>query len=459
MRNTHQSIKILLLFLLVFGVYACEKDYLYKTPPPPTSDQTATLEAVQVNPAPSSLNSAFWKTADYLKVNALNVSTNLVYSDGLLNMTGTFDGLTSFSRGGSPGLTLKAAYDKDNLYILAEWTDSILHLSNSSWLYNGPGDTKKSGESALGWTSQRNSDRIAFAFEINNASSIAGTFSNVGCAASCHANGNNSVMHPDVGTVDLWNWNLALTAPLGYAQDMIANTGNLSDDNGQPISVRNVNGATDRSGPAFEYDGSSQSVILPNGQSANLDASYYLLKKTPFTGDIVRGDSIFHNPADPDNCTSCHGSNGQGGLSAGPINSIGQNAKSRAVLKSNMDNVADMAPHWSGSTLTSTDKNDVIAYLRGLSGIPGYYLNTPDGSNDDITAISNVTAIQIKESMDTRKRHTKYQVLFIRKLKTNNSDDAQFDLTSKTTFKFGVALMDNDGRNHIGSTVETLTFK
>lgn len=52
--------------------------------------------------------------------------------------------------------------------------------------------------------------------------------------------------------------------------------------------------------------------------------------------------------------------------------------------------------------------------------------------------------------------HTKYQVLITRKLQTGNADDAQF--SPATTYKFGVAMMDNDGRNHIGSRIETLEF-
>ena len=116
-----------------------------------------------------------------------------------------------------------------------------------------------------------------------------------------------------------------------------------------------------------------------------------------------------------------------------------------------------MSAYW--TPLSPSDKNDIVAFLRGLSGVPGYYLTTPDGSNADIKAVSNVTPVNIKDAMLTAtNHHTKYQVLITRKLSTNNSDDVQFT-PSQGTYKFGVALMDNDGKNHIGSTVETLTFK
>jgi hypothetical protein len=134
MKTANQVIKIFLGVTLMFAAGACEKDYYYETPPPPpplTSDETSTLEAVHVATAPSAINSAYWRTADYLKVNAQNVSINNLYLDGLLNMTGTYAGLTSFNNGTDPELILKAAYDETNLYILAEWTDLDINVSNS----------------------------------------------------------------------------------------------------------------------------------------------------------------------------------------------------------------------------------------------------------------------------------------------------------------------------------------
>jgi cytochrome c553 len=438
------------------AIGSCEKDYYYVTPPPKTAMQTSTLEASLVITAPSTINAPYWKTADYLKVNSTNVSTNEVYGDGLLNMTATYLGLNSFNKGTDPGLRLKAAYDNNNLYILAEWTDYTVDASNSSWLWNGPGDTLKSDPNA-DWTSQRNCDKIAFAFEINNASSSAGSFSSVGCAASCHSNAGLASMHPNSGSVDIWNWSVARSAPLGYAEDMIANSDSLSDDSGLKMSFRNVNGLTQRSGPAFEWDGTSQNVTLSNGQSSILDPAFFLLNKTQFTGDARRGDSLYHTPTPPGDCGYCHGDHGQGGSNTA-INTISQNKKSRAALISSMDDIGDMFSYW--AQLSPTDKNDIVAYLRGLSGVPGYYLSTPDGSNADIKTLNNLTPVQIKNAMlPGTNKHTLYQVLFTRKLKTNNADDAQFDLSANSTYKFGVALMDNDGKNHIGSKIETLIFK
>nr|MBK9650403.1 hypothetical protein [Bacteroidota bacterium] len=438
---------------------SCEKDYYYVTPPPRVSTATSTLEASYVANTPLLINSAYWNTADFLKVTAANMNTQSLYSDGLVNMTGTYYGITSFNGGKDPGLTLKAAYDNNKLYLLAEWNDSEIDLSHSSWLYGGPADPLKT-DSVSGWTSQRNNDQIAFAFEVDAASSINGTFANKGCAASCHSAGPLTFMHPAAGKVDIWNWSLARSAPLGYAIDMVADQNALTDDSGDKMYVRNVNGTTDRSGPAYEWNGVTQSVTVGSGTTSTLAPEFYLYNKIPFTGNIAKGDSIYHSDVlnKPGHCATCHGAKGEGAINSA-INSPALNRKSRSTLMQNMENVSDMTAYWNNN-LTSSDKDDIIAYLRGLCGVPGYYLQTPTGSNADIVTTSNITPVQIINAIiPVTNVHTKYKVLFVRNLKTNNSDDIQLNLAANRTYKFGVALMDNDGPNHIGSLIETLTFK
>ncbi|MDP1727586.1 MAG: ethylbenzene dehydrogenase-related protein [Bacteroidota bacterium] len=449
-------IKKYLVFILILGIFivviqSCEKDNYMVPPPAKIGKATSSLEAQFVNTAPLTLLSPYWKSADYLKVNAVDVSKNYLFGDGLLNMTGIFGGKSDW--GTDPSLTLKAAYDSSNIYILAEWMDNDVNLSEASWLWNGPGDAKKA-DSTLKWTSQRNNDKIALAFEIQTASNANGNFSNVGCAASCHVNGNNSTMQPDAGKVDIWNWSLARSAPLGYLRDMVSDPTSFNDDAGQVSSTRNSSGATNRSGPAYEWDGTTQTVTLANGQNTILDPGFYLVNKTPFIGDMVRGDSIYHAA---NSCAHCHGEFGEG-AEAAFINGIALNKKSRASLISAMDNNADMAPYW--GVLGGADRDNLVAFIRGLSGVPGYVLSKPTGSCADISSVNNVTPIHVVNAMLPKNNvHTKYQVLIIRKLKTNNTDDAQFDLSVSKTFKFGVAIMNNDSRNHIGSPVETLTFK
>lgn len=447
-------------FLFLLLISACTRDYLYVTPPPPPPHipgLTTTLEAWKATTAPTSVSSAYWKTSDYFNVAVENMSTGGTYGDGWLNMTGTYDGLTAFNKGNDPKLVLKAAYDNENLYIYAEWKDTTVNLSQGSWLFYGPSDAKKSDDPS-GWSAQRNADHIAFAFDIDgDASGAAGSFATVGCQASCHGTGNTATMLPQTGKVDLWDWNLATSVPMNYLHDRIATSSGLTDDAGTPVAVRNATGSASRSGPAYDWDTSNQYYTNPFGQKVLLNKAFYLLNKTTFLGDAANGKTIYESASAPGDCISCHGPNGIG-ANEQAVNGIAQNKKSRLALIDGMDNAADMTPYW--GPLNASQRNDVLAYLRGLSGTPGYYLQTPTGSCADITTQSNLSPINIDNAVSVAKnQHGPYQIVIIRKLKTNNPDDVQFDFSKSKTYKFGVALMDNDGRNHIGSKLITLTFK
>jgi mono/diheme cytochrome c family protein len=455
MNNIKKYCLLIIALSVVVWVQSCRKDFTYIAPPPPGPHAVDSLVATMVTTPPDKITSAFWSKANYLHVNVTDVSKNQLYGYDWLNMTGTYNGLSSFSSK-DPGLTLKAAYDNDNLYILAEWQDTVANFSNASLLYDGPADARKA-DTTGGWTYQRNADHLAMAFEISNASGPSGMFSSVGCAASCHGSSSSAVMSPTSGTVDIWNWNTAHSAPLGYAEDMVASSGGLAWDAGTKMWTSNA-GAN---GPLYEWNGTAQNVTLPNGTTAILDPGFYLLSTatTSYVGNPHGGDTIFHKiySGNADACATCHGEKGEGGA-YGAVNSPALNGKSRATLMANMNNEPEMAAYF--PRLDSTALVNVLAYIRGLAGVPGAILSAPTGSNADIKAVSNVSPIDVKNAyVRQTNKHNKYQVLIIRKLKTNNADDVQFDLSTKKTYIFGVALMDNDGKNHIGSLKETLTFK
>jgi mono/diheme cytochrome c family protein len=430
--------------VLLISVSSCEKDYFPQPPVPRVPVQTEMLEATFSSSSPNSISHAFWKKADFMNVTAQDLSTQNLYEDGVLNMTGTYNGKSQFNNGKNPNIVLKAAYDNQKLYILAEWTDSDMDVSQTSWLWNGPADPLKTDPTA-GWTSQRNSDKISFAFDIDGATGQAGNFTSAGCLVSCH----NNTMITQSGKVDIWNWDLAASEPLGFVKDMHVDPGTgLISDAGQAMTTRNNAGTTPRSGPAYEWDGMVQTITRPNGTSATLDPAYFLLNKTAFTGDISAGD--LHYGAQ---CASCHGNNGQGG--DGPaFNSPVYNRLSRQEF----DNRASSFNH-TGYTyynsLTAAERNNVIARIRGFSGVPGIILSPPSGSNTDISALSNVFITNISDVGN----HTQYKVLIIRSLDTGNSDDIQFLAPEGKKYVFGIALMDNDGKNHIGSAKQTLLFK
>ncbi len=97
----------------------------------------------------------------------------------------------------------------------------------------------------------------------------------------------------------------------------------------------------------------------------------------------------------------------------------------------------------------------------------------PSGSAADVTTISDLdyseagidslTPITDPQAPDFNDRLNRYKfeqsghcVVLIRDLETGFDDDTQFDTTK--SYPFGVTLMDNDGKNHVGKTKLTLQF-
>lgn len=442
---------ILAVSMVAMIFISCERDYFYQVPPPHVATATTTLNAQYASKVPLSVTDKFWNGVDYLKVSVQNLNTDSLYGDGLLNMTGTKSGLPGFNAGKNPEVTMKAVYDETKLYVYLQWTDSDQDPKLANSMFNGPVDPLKS-DSPLGWTSQGNSDRVALAFDLGGASSAAGTFVQKGCAASCH----NNKMKPEAGKVDIWSWSLAVSDPLGYACDMVADaTSGLTNDGGQAMFVRNkIAVANNRSAPGYEWDGTVQTVTRPDGKTTALDPAYYLYNKVPFTGDAVAGLDLYDNAVQ---CAYCHGKGGVGYGTGGYGPAFANFEYGRKFSREEFRNYAGNDKHDGATQFNSIDaglQNDLVAYIKGLGGVPGYYLTKPSGSNADIWSVSNVSRARISITP-----HTVYQVLLIRNLTTNNGDDIQFTSPAGKSFPFGIALMDSDGKNHIGSLKEELKFK
>ena len=402
------------------------------------------------------LTDAYWKSADYLRVPVADLNKNALYSDGFLNMTNTFAGLSSFNKGNDPKVVMKAAYDNNKLYIYAEWIDSDINPSFAASMLLGPPDPLPTkSDSTGGWTAQGNSDKFAMAFDASgNATSSAGTFIDKGCAASCH----NNQMRPASGLVDIWSWDLSNSDALGYAKDMVTDaTSGLINDGGVGMTESNFKVLSNpRSGPAYEWDGTDQSVIRPDGKTLLIDPAYYILNKTPYLGDPTKGKKVYTHAAY--GCAHCHGEDGGGTGPSGEATAfaaIGFARKySRAGIKSFAANdLHTGVTYWAQVPAGSVD--DLIAYIKGLGSIPGTYLHAPSGSCADVWSVSNVA----KARINTVNPHTLYQVVFVRTLSNGNGDDIQFTSPEGKSYPFGIALMNGDSKNHIGSLKQILTFK
>ncbi len=408
------------------------------------------LQARRVTSAPSGIDDPLWDGIAPLAPNLATMVSGLLYGDGQLNMSGTFDGIAEFNGGEPANLELRAVHDGETLYVLADWNDRTFNVDRRRALFDGPTDPLKPQESAAGWTSQLNDDKIAFAFEIEAASSEFGSFADVGCASSCHnVDGVGIDMRPEVGKVDIWHWKTSRSEPLGHVADQVSSPGpGRVDDAGTGMEVRNrPSGGNNRSGPAVEWDGTTQTFVRWDGVTVEFDPAYVLLDghSIPFLGDTAAGQTVYAA-----SCAGCHGTNGQGGV--GPALTGREFARdSRTVL--DMEMAANSHPGASAyNGLTDDGRRDVLARLRGFSGVPGYFLRAPEGSVADITTQANVEFAQIDSTVRTH-----YRMLIIRKLDTGFDDDAPF--APGNSYPFGVAMMDNDGRNHIGSRLEMLTIQ
>jgi hypothetical protein len=417
-------IQIVSILLLVISFIGCETEK--RNPPkgylPVTPKATENLEAGYFWMPQDKLSSPYWKTAPYVEVQLSNQSTFKLYSDGFLNMTGTYKGLTSFNRGTDSKVTLKAGYDKEYLYILVEWNDTTTNPSYETWLWQGPQDINKDDSSA-GWTSQRNNDNLVLYFDdlANNSKNA-------------------------------WRWSLAYTAPFEMALNLHADE-NGNFENANPI-FRNGDENNSRSGPMYEWNGIRQKVLMGDGSVKVLDPAYYLLdsNKSFYSGNIKQGEIIFNGTAD---CKFCHGPYGNGefeGSDGGVLADVFTNKYSRQGL---IDFISSSAHEGSGGQYFGKIKNDsvkvenLLAFLRGIAGVPGNILLNPS-TTPDIKALTNISLGGID------KKNSRYQVLFKRKLMTNATDDVDF--FPGNTYSISIRLSDNDEINYVGATGIELIF-
>jgi mono/diheme cytochrome c family protein len=232
---------------------------------------------------------------------------------------------------------------------------------------------------------------------------------------------------------------------------MIKNNSGTNVDAGNKSYLRNNAGADNRSGPQYQWDGLQQELTRAPGGLTILDPGFYLLTKMNFVGDALAGETVYQN-----NCARCHGVKGDG-------NGIDEQAQAFNIpgfmnryTRSSFVAFASSGSHDGASdfsTLTSKQIDDVFARLRGFSGIPGYYLQNPTGSNSDVHSLSDVQLAKIDGNNSKG-----YSVLLIRALNSGNADDIVFT-PSVGQYQFNINLSDNDDLNSIGSVNQTLTFK
>jgi mono/diheme cytochrome c family protein len=454
------------------------------TPPPPTQPPPtqpppgADLSAIPIDPAqaPVDCEDPIWDEAAEISVTTGTVVSGRLYGDGQLNMSGTFGGTTDFNSGDDANLRLAALYTTggSEIYIRARWDDTIRNLDRRRALYNGPADPEKPDDPA-GYTSQLNDDKIGFAFEITpGTSSEFGTFDEVGCAASCHfvAADESLDMRPETGKADIWHWKTSRSEPVGYVNDQFAEpVGGRQTDAGVSIESRNRADSSNRGGPMMIWDGTEQMIPFGPRTGETLDPAFILLDGHLLDVEAEGRDADNGEVLYVADCVVCHGPDGEGGI--GPALDT---KKFGRLSDAELDGLIAAGSHpGSGAYLALSGADQADLRLRTLAfwGTAGYYLKMPEGSAADITTMSELDYSEVgidalvniatSQAPDFNTRLNKYKfvqdeycVVLARELDTTHDDDTQFDIAQE--YVFGVALMDNDGQNHIGNTRLTLDF-
>lgn len=414
----------LLFCLILFIQIGCETDKRF--PPkgyiPNNPVETDKLEAQYFWIPQNTLKSSYWKDASFVNLGIIDRSTGNLYDDGILNATGTFSGVSGFNDGNTPELKLKAGYDNEYLYLLIEWKDTTLNADYLNWFWNGPDDILKN-DSTTGWTQQKNSDNISVLFR-----------------------------HED-NSFDVWHWNLATTAPFN-----IAETYNVDDERLFSSALTTVNSENEspRTGPKYEWNGQRQEITLSDGTIQIADPARYLLEeyKQLFVGNVIAGQSVFNSRAD---CKFCHGPDGNGipdgYTNGGPLNLPFINRYSRDGLAEyigSSGHEGSGSQYWGRIKNNQQDIDNLVAFMRSVSGIPGQILSMPD-MNTFVHATSNISIGRIDED------NSMYKLLLRRKLFTENSSEIQFD--TQFSYSLSLQLSDNDEINYVGTKEIELVFK
>jgi hypothetical protein len=352
----------------------------------------------------------------------------------------------------------------------------IFNLDRRRALYNGPADPEKDDDPA-GYTSQLNDDKIGLAFEITpGTSSEFGDFADVGCFAACHNVGTPEDpeldMRPETGKVDIWHWKTSRSEPVGYVNDQFADPeGGRQTDAGVGIEKRNRADSNNRSGPMMIWDGTEQMITFGPRNGKVLDPAFISL--FPHLENVDDRDAGAGEVTYQATCMGCHGVNGEGGAFPVPLDT----KKFGRLSDAELDTLIATAPppHASAAYLALSEEAKADLRLRTFAfwGTPGYYLMMPSGSAADVTTMSELNYseagidalvnITVPQAPDFNARLNKYKfvqdeycVVMTRELDTTHDDDTQFDIAEE--YVFGVALMDNDGKNHVGNAKLLLDF-
>ncbi|KJR40953.1 membrane protein containing Diguanylate cyclase, predicted [Candidatus Magnetoovum chiemensis] len=200
---------------------------------------------------------------------------------------------------GKVTVTMKALYDKDNIYILAQWNDTSQDIYKNQWVLSNETNawTHSKRLNKKGEAVNLDEDRFTIIWNINDSIKH---FNTAGCAVLCH--GDRMHTNSKNETADLWHWKSARTNPLNYADDQwLDNNIKEGYDEDSKEAAHHNDSKTETSGMTGSYTANSQTI---KEGAKETDAPLYWKPKAnssdPFTityEDIIKGDAVkIENP-------------------------------------------------------------------------------------------------------------------------------------------------------------------
>jgi len=353
--------------------------------------------------------------------------------------------LSAAEGSGSPGgvqyVAVKAIYTNTHLYMLLQWVDPAPNALKDIFVYTGPDlgrpivhctagvcdTTYRTGpqDSLLlpaWWTQLGEDDKIALAFEMDEAEGLPGegSFRENGCQVACHTTGPVEFGATGSGRLDVWYWLAGRTNP-------VRNIFNPGDDPEDP-----------RQGtPGYMddwYTSPAGGLVTDPGQPG------YFPNFEPGSGvprhPYRRVNDRLHEPINPATCVnrflqSCVSNNGV------------------QTLYLWREQAATYYPPFAAID-TLFEGNIPADARRWVPGdiVPGYVLTYPSESRADVRASGG----------HEEEAHV-WTLEVARRLNTGDPDhDVIFEPESGRLYYFTIAVFDADVRNHWGSEPQILRF-
>jgi len=403
--------------LLLMGISSCKDDK--SEPLPITSETEVTALKVSDAPAIDGTIDANWSNCDVL-------STTMVVPDPGGNTPITGGNYFRGYVGDSYKITMKAMYDAEYIYFLAEWNDSKADLNRNPWYFDPATKRWKQESRYPAFDASGNQTRDGFYEDkfavLWNVNESMANFNSLGCYATCHTgldlatHYNAPALHYTNSAsekIDMWHWKSVRT---GLYNDG-AGVGKLEgqiDDQFQDNDEFGHSGTTAEGGR--KSDSKTSGGYADNKQSLTITGTTEAVNVPKY---VIPGKTNYY-----------------------------------AILQSEIDGAT-------AKLITAVDANGILTYDGGTIDPNTDVQFQRSGATTGSKCIPSVSISPIVGdrgdiSMAAVHVGTGWVMEMKRKLQTGSATDVQFDPTK--SFVFGVGIFDNSALAHAIQSKLTLKF-